>query len=193
MKSFRGLFTDLFKSDSPPLINEESSLHEICIQYPHVYDFIERRYGVKVDVADKTVSLKEFVEKYGLPTAQILFMEVQLASRATQVREIPPLEAKTLLEDTRTRLLDVREEWEVKIGKIKNSHLLSPVLLDEILNQWDKDTPILIYCHHGIRSMDAAIFLSDRGFTKVGAIRGGIDAWSVQIDPSIPRYQGNYC
>lgn len=194
MKTIRDLFADFFKTSTPPLINENSSLHEIAVQYPQVYDFIERKYGVKVDVGDKTVSLTEFVEKYGLPPAQVLFMEVQMDLRAEKVHELSVKEARDFLEkNPLTPILDVREEWEVKIGKIPSSQVLSPQLLDQILNDWDKNLPILIYCHHGVRSMDAANFFADRGFTEIRTLRGGIDAWSANVDPSIPRYQGNYC
>jgi rhodanese-related sulfurtransferase len=195
MKNLRDLFADLFKSDIP-LINENSSLHEIAVQYPHVYDFIERKYSIKVHVGDNdnTITLKEFVTKYGLPPAQVLFMEVQLDLRANKAQELTAHQAKTFLEkNPATHILDVREEWEVKIGRINNSKVLSPVLLDQILNTWKKETPILIYCHHGVRSMDAATFFVDHGFNHVYTLRGGIDSWSMNVDSSIPRYQGAYC
>ena len=92
-----------------------------------------------------------------------------------------------------TRILDVREEWEVKICKLPNSEVLGPQMLDEILTEWPKETQILLYCHFGVRSMDAATFLTDRGFTKVFTLRGGIDAWSIEVDTNIPRYENAWC
>ena len=50
--------------------------------------------------------------------------------------------------------------------------------MDTILNDWDKETPILVYCHFGVRSMDFATFLTDRGFKKIYSLIGGVDAWA---------------
>lgn len=194
MKNIRELFASVFANNEPPIVTENSSLHELVIPYPHLYEFIERKYGLKLDVQDKTLSLKEFVEKYGLPPAQILFMEVQLAVRAGNVSQIKPKDAWKLLKNTpEIRIVDVRDEWEVKLGALENSAPLTPQLMDTILNEWDKETPTLVYCHFGVRSMDFATFLTDRGFKNVYSLIGGIDAWSEQIDTSIPKYEGNYC
>lgn len=194
MKNIRDLFASVFKSNDPPLVTENSSLHELVIPYPHLYEFIERKYGLKLDSRDKTLTLKEFVEKYHLPPAQILFMEVQMAVRAQNVIQLKAAEAHRLVKTTpHLRTVDVRDEWEIKLGALENSLPLTPQLLDTILTHWGKEDPILVYCHFGVRSMDFATFLADRGFTKVHSLKGGIDAWSQQIDASIPRYQGNYC
>jgi rhodanese-related sulfurtransferase len=194
-KTIREKFQELFgRQNLPPVITEDSSLHEIAVQYPSMYDFIERKYGVKIDADEKTLSLKTFVERFGLPPAQVLFMEIQISVRSQIVKSISALEAKYLLEKKPTpQLLDVREDWEIQICRLPNSEVLGPQKLDEILNQWPRDTPILLYCHFGVRSMDAATFLTDRGFTKVYTLKGGIDAWSVEVDSKIPRYENAWC
>lgn len=86
------------------------------------------------------------------------------------------------------RLLDVREQAEWNLVHLEGGQLLDEALLDEILNDWPQDTPIVCYCHHGIRSLNAAAFLQQRGFTNASSMRGGIDAWAQEIDPSLPRY-----
>src|SRR5687767_13274004 len=131
-KTFRARFNELFgRNPSPSAITEESSLHEISAQYPNVYEFVERKYGVKVDGADKGMSLRAFVEKFGLPPSQILFMEVQMSYRVPSVRQISAKEAKAMV-DTQpdTRILDVRENWEMKICSVPQSRPLTPELLD---------------------------------------------------------------
>ena len=85
-------------------------------------------------------------------------------------------------------LLDVREQAEWNIVHLEGGQLLTQPLLDEILSDWDPDTPIVCYCHHGVRSLNAAAFLQHHGFRQVGSMRGGIDAWSCEIDPTMPRY-----
>lgn len=86
------------------------------------------------------------------------------------------------------RLVDVREQAEWDIVHLDGGRLLTDDLLDEIVQEWSTDTPIVCYCHHGIRSLNAAVFLQQKGFTNVSSMRGGIDAWSREVDPSLPRY-----
>ena len=86
-------------------------------------------------------------------------------------------------------LLDVRESWEYSIAKIDGSVLISLGELATSLDQLDKEAEIICYCHHGMRSVDATGFLLQNGFPNVKNLEGGIDAWSVLVDPSVPRYQ----
>lgn len=86
-------------------------------------------------------------------------------------------------------LLDVREAWEAAIGQIEGSlhvpmHQV-PVRLAELLGA---DRPIICYCHHGMRSMQVAMFLEHHGAGTVYNLVGGIDAWARLVDPGCPRY-----
>jgi len=197
LKSIRERVAGFFNKSAsviPPPITDLSALHDIALQHPHAYEFIERKYGVKITPDDRQIALKKFVEKYGLPPAQILFMEVQMSTRTKGVQQVPARKAKQMVDNhTGIKILDVRETWELQMGRIPTAKHMSPAILDEILNSWAKDTPILLYCHFGVRSLDAASFLVDRGFTEVFALTGGIDAWSQEVDPSLRRYEGNWC
>ena len=88
------------------------------------------------------------------------------------------------------RLIDVREADEFAIARIPDAELLPlsqwPAVAAEKLT--DPAQPLLILCHHGSRSGQATAFLLHNGFTDVTNIAGGIDAWSQEIDPSVPRY-----
>ena len=55
-------------------------------------------------------------------------------------------------------------------------------------SQLDRDALIVFQCHHGIRSQNAAEYFRQQGFTNLCNLQGGIDAWSLQVDPSVPRY-----
>jgi len=85
-------------------------------------------------------------------------------------------------------LLDVREDWEVALCHIDGAlHLPMgqiPVRLDEI----PADRPVVCFCHHGMRSAQVADFLVSNGFSDVENLDGGIDAWSLHVDPAVPRY-----
>ncbi len=85
-------------------------------------------------------------------------------------------------------LLDVREPWENALAKLEGSTLIPLSTLPQSLSQLDKNAEIIAYCHHGMRSGDATGFLLQQGFPNVKNLVGGIDAWSVQVDGSVPRY-----
>ena len=59
----------------------------------------------------------------------------------------------------------------------------------QVVMRWPKDTPIVFYCHLGQRSLDAASYFAGHGFTEVRSMTGGLDAWSLEVDPSVPRYE----
>jgi len=85
-------------------------------------------------------------------------------------------------------LLDVREPFEFEIARIEGASLIPLGELPERWQELDREEEILVYCHSGMRSAQAAEFLRSNGFTKVANVAGGIDAWSQEIDPSVPRY-----
>ena len=87
-------------------------------------------------------------------------------------------------------LLDVREPHEYSMAKIEGSVLIPLGTLPQSLDKLDRNAEIVAYCHHGMRSADAVGFLLQQGFSNVKNLVGGIDAWSVQVDPAVPRYRG---
>jgi rhodanese-related sulfurtransferase len=89
-------------------------------------------------------------------------------------------------------VLDVREAWEIQTACVAAQgfdlvkipmHLIPPRL-----SELDRDQPIAVLCHHGGRSMQVAAFLVQQGFSHVANIAGGINAWSSQVDTSVPTY-----
>jgi len=86
-------------------------------------------------------------------------------------------------------LLDVREQWEYDTAHIEGATLIP---MQEIparaFKELDEDTPILVLCHHGARSLSVAVWLRNQGFEQAQSVSGGIDAWSRSIDPTVPRY-----
>ncbi|HEX5236814.1 MAG TPA: rhodanese-like domain-containing protein [Silvibacterium sp.] len=86
-------------------------------------------------------------------------------------------------------LLDVREPWEYEEAHIEGS-VSMPMgdVPSRALQELDPEAHVIAICHHGVRSMSVTAWLRDQGFEKAQSLRGGIDAWSAQIDPSIPRY-----
>ena len=105
-----------------------------------------------------------------------------------KVVQLPVSELKKALDaDPRLHLYDVRTPDERALAEIAGSKLLNPALREELL-KLPKETPLYFQCHHGGRSQAVADQFLAAGFTKVFNVAGGIDAWSREIDPSVPRY-----
>lgn len=89
-------------------------------------------------------------------------------------------------------VLDVREPWEVETASVQaDGFELKIIAMGEItvrLGELTQDRPIACLCHHGMRSMNVAAFLEQHGFEHLANISGGIDAWSAEVDPAVPRY-----
>jgi len=96
-----------------------------------------------------------------------------------------------LAAEPKTILLDVREPREYELAHIDGSLLIPmnsvPAELQKLEALAD-DADILVLCHHGVRSLQVAAWLQARGIENAASISGGIDRWSAEIDPSIPRY-----
>jgi rhodanese-related sulfurtransferase len=103
--------------------------------------------------------------------------------------EITAAEYKKLRDEKAPHLLlDVRQNWEVKKASISEAkHIGLPELIDHV-DELEKNQKIIVYCHHGVRSMNACFFLRELGFQDVLSLAGGIEAWSTSVDPSIPHY-----
>lgn len=103
--------------------------------------------------------------------------------------QITPEQLKTLLDEQQpTLLLDVREPWEYEICHLEPSLNISMSRIPSHLHEINPEQEIVVFCHHGMRSMQVASYLESNGFDKICNLVGGIDAWAVTVDPSLPRY-----
>ncbi len=104
--------------------------------------------------------------------------------------EITPADVKAKLErrDSFT-LLDVREPWEFQTAHIEGAKLMPMGDVPSRAHQeLDPDEEVVVLCHHGVRSMNVTVWLRQQGFEKARSMRGGIDAWSRQVDGKVPVY-----
>ncbi|MEY2805047.1 MAG: hypothetical protein RL657_2383 [Pseudomonadota bacterium] len=95
-------------------------------------------------------------------------------------------------QDQAVVVLDVREDWELQTASVRPEgfefrHIPMGQLVQR-LSELNPAQPIACLCHHGSRSMQVASYLAQKGFQQVANIAGGINAWSTQVDPSVPRY-----
>lgn len=114
--------------------------------------------------------------------------KIENPNRPAAVKAIPPKELKALLDGGQIKhLYDVRTPGERATAAIAGSTLLDDAAAAAI-EQLDKSTPLAFFCHHGGRSQNAAEHFLQQGFRTVYNLAGGIDAWSVQVDPTVKRY-----
>jgi monothiol glutaredoxin len=114
--------------------------------------------------------------------------KIENPNEPPHVRSLSAGELKHKLDaGERFELIDVRTEDEREIARIEGSRLLDESALQDLLAR-DRDTMLVFHCHHGGRSQRAAEEFVQRGFRNVYNLTGGIDAWSLDVDPDVPRY-----
>jgi len=103
--------------------------------------------------------------------------------------EISPFEASILLKEKQARLIDVREPWEFAAVHIDGS-LLIPMgeVPSRAPRELDPQERLVILCHHGQCSFNVTAWLRNQGFEHAQSLRGGIEAWAIEVDPAVGRY-----
>ena len=125
-----------------------------------------------------------------LPVDDVL-KHLSSSAEHDQKIQINPTDLKKELdqEDTDIKLLDIRSREEFEAVKIPRSEIMTADLQQEALGKWDKETRTIIIDHTGDRSLDVAAFFIGHGLNRTLALAGGIDAYSKEVDPNIPRYR----
>ena len=96
--------------------------------------------------------------------------------------------AALLREAAEPILIDVREPVEWRISQLPGAQLIPLADLPDAVASLDPLADYVVYCHHGLRSAAAVAWLRERGFTRVRNLTGGIDRWSLEVDPTVRRY-----
>lgn len=186
---------DLLRQTGRPVrspLTAESTMGEVLEKYPSAKSALFRKYHVGgcqscgYEPGDK---LGEVLKKHNVLDVQGAIRYIEESESLNAKVRIQPAELKELLHGPKPpRLLDVRtpEEWE--ICRIAGAELVDQKLAQEIMERWDKDTPIVMYCHVGERSLETASFLIGHGFSNVRSLDGGIEAWSEKVDSTVPKY-----
>ncbi len=104
--------------------------------------------------------------------------------------EIAATEVKRRLDAGESfRLIDVREPEELQICRIEGATLIPMRQIPEQLEFLEETlAPLIVFCHHGVRSLKVVEWLQAQGLTDCLSMAGGIDAWSREVDPAVPRY-----
>jgi rhodanese-related sulfurtransferase len=103
--------------------------------------------------------------------------------------EIAPREVQALLaRNDKVLFVDVREQWEYDAAHIAGSVLIPLGDIPSNLARLENAEELVLFCHHGMRSLDAAAWLRAQGVEGARSMAGGIERWSAEIDPAVPRY-----
>jgi rhodanese-related sulfurtransferase len=103
--------------------------------------------------------------------------------------QITPADTKARMDRGESMLLvDVREPWETQLCKIEGALLMPMGTIPTNFQKLDVEGEVICYCHHGVRSLDVAVWLRGQGVEHARSMTGGIDRWSAEIDPRVPRY-----
>src|SRR3954468_6926963 len=173
-------------------IDPNSTMKELLEQYPGAQRALFRKYhiggcsscGFSPDetlaggcARNENLNVDEVVD------------HIVASDEADRAMQIEPRDlADRMTRGEKVNLLDVRTREEFEAVKIDDAHLFTQDLMQKITTDWSRAQLLVIYDHQGTRSMDAAAYLLGHGFENVKSLRGGIDAWSAEVDPKLPRY-----
>lgn len=106
-----------------------------------------------------------------------------------EIGELEPAELRArLARGDAITILDVREHEELRLAAFPGARHVPMGEIPARLGEFDRSAELVVVCHHGIRSAQVAMYLARAGFERVANLRGGIDEWSLTVDPATPRY-----
>ena len=180
-------------STAPETITPQTSLQTVLEVYPGAQRALFKRYhigGCSSCAFQPTETLEELCRRNSAIDVQEMIDHLKGSHEQDEQMRIPPRElAEQLRQDPAIKLLDIRtrEEWDAV--RIAGATRMSQETMQEILGKWPREGLMVIYDHGGTKSMDAAAYFQGHGFKNVRCLRGGIDAWSQEVDPKLARYR----
>jgi rhodanese-related sulfurtransferase len=173
-------------------IDPNVTMKELLVQFPGAQRALFRKYHIGgcascgfspeetlagVCARNENLNVEEVVEHIVTSHEADLAMQIEPRELADRIAGGEPV-----------YLLDVRTREEFEAVKLPDAHLFTQELMQEILGRESRTNLFVVYDHTGARSMDAAAYFQGHGFENVKSLRGGIDAWSAEVDPKLPRY-----
>lgn len=172
-------------------ITKRSTMQDVVDAYPSAQRALFRRYhigGCHGCGYEPDQMLEDVAHRHDITDLDEVLEFIEQADEVDRRLQIsPPDVALARRSSTPPRLIDVRtsEEWE--LARIEGATLMTEELATEMM-RWPKDTAIVFYCHRGQRSLDAAAYVAGHGFKSARSMTGGIEAWSIEVDAAVPRY-----
>jgi rhodanese-related sulfurtransferase len=174
-------------------IGSQSTMGDVLVAYPGAQRALFRRYhngGCASCGFSPEETLEQLCQRNGNLEANTVLEHIKTSHEQDEKILIEPKElAEWLKQEKSIRLLDVRSREEFEAVNIEGSVLMSQPMMQEILAEGTNTRPLLIIDHKGKQGLDAAAYFLGHGLTNVRCLRGGIDAWSQEVDPKLPRYK----
>lgn len=162
--------------------------HDLAVGVPDPRDIVLEANGVRISLPRAAARRADGIRIDLVTTPEGPAFKINNPNEPARVKRISPTELATrLTRGDALVLIDVRTDQERKIASIEGARALDDALMRE-LEAGPKDRTLVVQCHHGVRSLRAAEELVAAGFRDVYNLVGGIEAWSRDVDPEVPRY-----
>jgi len=174
-------------------ISEQSTMQQIVAAYPGARRALFRRYhigGCSSCGFQPTETLEQVAQRNSISDVSEVLDHIRASHEQDEKILLSPKDLERVIrEDKSAKLLDVRSREEHEAARIDGSILLSQQLMQDIMSAWPRHGRLVIVDHQGQQALDAAAYFLGHGFENVRCLRGGIDAWSQEVDPNVPRYR----
>ena len=178
---------------STPALHPQSTLHEVMTAYPGARRALFRKYhigGCSSCGFTPTETLEQLSSRNGNLNTEEVIAHIQASHETDQHLEVTPVEVverRTRGEQVRLFDLRTREEWDAV--HLEGADFVTQDLIQRLMGKDGQDGLMVFYDHAGASSIDAAAYFAGHGFANAKFMRGGIDAWSQEVDASVPRYK----
>jgi len=173
-------------------ISGDITMRELLVQFPGAQRALFRRYHIGgcascgFSPEETLAALCARNDNLNVEEVAEHILSSDAADRALQIE--PQELSDRLATDEKLHLLDIRTREEFDAVKLPGAQLFTQDLMQRLPSDWTREDLLVLYDHQGARSLDAAAYFQGHGFENVKSLRGGIDAWSVEVDPKLPRY-----
>ncbi len=178
---------------TPPPLTPETTLSQVLQSYPGAQRALFARYhigGCSSCAFSPAETLARLCERNDNLSVDEVIQHIQDSHDGDATLQISPAEFTELKSSALDlKVLDVRTREEHEAVTIPGSLLMTQDLVQEAFLSWDKTAPVVLYDHTGSRSLDAVAYFIGHGFTNARCLAGGIDAYSQQVDRTLPRYK----
>ncbi|MES2572444.1 MAG: rhodanese-like domain-containing protein [Verrucomicrobiota bacterium] len=167
-------------------------MRDLLVQYPGAQRALFRRYHIggcsSCGFRPEETLAEVCARNENLPVEEVAGHIISSHENDLKLQIAPTELTAALQADPKARLIDVRTREEYDAVHIEGAIFFTQELMQEALGGWERDALLAIVDHQGIRSMDAAAYFAGHGFENVKSVRGGIDAYSQEVDSTLPRY-----
>ena len=172
-------------------ITPDSTMKRVLEVFPGAQRALFRRYhigGCSSCAFDSHETLEALCRRNQLEVLEVL-EHIQASHQQDLEMQISPADLAQQMKNQSMRLVDIRGREEFEAAHIEGACFLSQPLMQEILGRWPREQLLVICDHRGAQGLDATAYFIGQGFKNVRCLRGGIDAWSREVDPTVPRYR----